>query len=260
MHRSDGRAWPIALALLLGATAGAGVFFCLRWRWKSDLITEQPAIMPTYSLPESVENGPEKVHTAVPEKAETTARTVQSARTEEVEDTSDPGAAGGHRPPRGNMTEGSDDLLELLAGEARSAATRLGSEVAALREEAARKDARLERMGRRLAEAMAALDAHAATGMPAPAEAASTDRPVEGRVLDVNEDLGLAVVDQGARHGVRYGLPLVVLRGRRKVASLRVVDVRETVSGAIIEKVADGDGPQAGDRAVLARSTGTEGK
>mgnify|MGYP006920738890 FL=1 len=74
--------------------------------------------------------------------------------------------------------------------------------------------------------------------------------------MDANPELGLVVLDQGARQGVRYGLTLTVLRDRRRVARLRVVDVRERVAGAAVEETARGDYPQTGDRAVLIRPDG----
>jgi hypothetical protein len=76
------------------------------------------------------------------------------------------------------------------------------------------------------------------------------------RLVDVNAELGLVILDQGARQGVRYGLPLTVLRDRRRVARIRVVDVRERIAGAAVEETARGDYPQTGDRAVLIRPEG----
>ena len=88
------------------------------------------------------------------------------------------------------------------------------------------------------------------------ATTATTVAPVEARIADVNADLGLVILDQGARQGVRYGLPLTVMRDRRRVARIRVVDVRERVAGAAVEEAARGDYPQTGDRAVLIRPEG----
>lgn len=261
MNRFVGRAWPVVLGLAVGAIAGAGVIFCLHWRWKLDLISELSAVTPTTSLPESVQNGPETAPTAVPEKAETTTGTVvQSAREAEDPERSEADARGGHPGPERGVAAGRDDLLELLTSESQTAAARLGAENARLRKENAEQADRIGRLGKRLAEAMEALDAHAASGMPPPATETAGDVPVDGQVLDVNPELGLAVVDQGSRHGVRYGLPLTVLRGRRKVAKVRVVDVREALSGAVIEEMAGEDGPKPGDRAVLAGTAGSGGK
>ena len=64
------------------------------------------------------------------------------------------------------------------------------------------------------------------------------------------------ILDQGARQGVRYGLALTVLRDRRRVARVRVVDVRENIAGAAVEETARGEYPQTGDRAALMRPNG----
>ena len=56
-------------------------------------------------------------------------------------------------------------------------------------------------------------------------------------VLDVNKDLRLVVLNIGIAEGARVGMPLVVLRGDRAVAELRIVEVRQRISGALIEQV-----------------------
>ena len=82
------------------------------------------------------------------------------------------------------------------------------------------------------------------------------DAPVEARIAGVDAELGLVILDQGARQGVRYGLALTVLRERRRVARIRVVDVRENIAGAAVEETARGEYPQTGDRAALMRPDG----
>lgn len=262
MRRFVGQALAFAGAAVVGAIACAGIIFFLHGRLEDDLITEPLADTPTSStLPDSVQKGSATTPTAVREKAETTAGTVvQSAQEAQATEVTEAAGAEGRRKTGGGVKDNGDELLELLAGEAQTAVARLGAELAALRQENARLEARAELLGRRLAEAMEALDANAASGMPPPAEDPVLDGPLEGQVVDVNPELGLAVVDLGSRHGVRYGLPLTVLRGRRKVARLRVIDVREVLSGAAIEEKADAEGPKPGDRAVLAGTAGPEGK
>lgn len=56
-----------------------------------------------------------------------------------------------------------------------------------------------------------------------------------GRVVDVKPELALVVSDLGSRQGVKTGMPFQVWRGDRQVASVRVVDVRDSVSGAIVQ-------------------------
>jgi hypothetical protein len=59
-----------------------------------------------------------------------------------------------------------------------------------------------------------------------------------GRVIDVKPDLALVVSDLGSRQGVKTGMPFQVWRGDKQVASVRVVDVRDAVSGAIVQSMA----------------------
>lgn len=59
-----------------------------------------------------------------------------------------------------------------------------------------------------------------------------------GRVIDVKPDLALVVSDLGSRQGVKTGMPFQVWRGNKQVASVRVVDVRDAVSGAIVQSTA----------------------
>lgn len=56
-----------------------------------------------------------------------------------------------------------------------------------------------------------------------------------GRVIDVKPDLALVVSDLGSRQGVKTGMPFQVWRGDKQIASVRVVDVRDAVSGAILQ-------------------------
>jgi hypothetical protein len=84
-------------------------------------------------------------------------------------------------------------------------------------------------------------------------------RLMEGgaRVLDASRELGVLVLDAGARQGVRAGLVLMVMREKRSLARVRVVDVRRRVAGAVIEDLLPGAPyPGPGDRLVLV----TDGK
>ena len=58
----------------------------------------------------------------------------------------------------------------------------------------------------------------------------------EGQVISVKDELSLVVVNLGSVQGVKVGMPFVIARGNRFVARARVVDVREKLSGAIIEE------------------------
>ncbi|MGH8095454.1 MAG: hypothetical protein ACREIF_18630 [Chthoniobacterales bacterium] len=63
---------------------------------------------------------------------------------------------------------------------------------------------------------------------------------MDGKVLSVKEEWALVVGNLGARQGVKIGMPLRVVRDGRTVATLRVVDVREKISGAVIQELDSG--------------------
>jgi hypothetical protein len=65
------------------------------------------------------------------------------------------------------------------------------------------------------------------------------DRPdlMDGKVLSVKEEWSLVVGNLGAEQGVKIGMPLRVVRGGKTIATLRVVDVREKISGAVIQEL-----------------------
>jgi hypothetical protein len=73
------------------------------------------------------------------------------------------------------------------------------------------------------------------------------------KVLDVNLKLRLVVLDVGAQNGARVGMPLIILRGDRVVAELRVVEVRPKICGALIEKAESNVTLQAGDTAQVTK-------
>jgi hypothetical protein len=56
-------------------------------------------------------------------------------------------------------------------------------------------------------------------------------------VLDVNPNLRVVVLNIGLLQGARVGMPLAVLRGDRVVAELRIVEVRQRICGALIERL-----------------------
>ena len=57
-----------------------------------------------------------------------------------------------------------------------------------------------------------------------------------GQVISVKEDLSLIIGNLGSQQGVKVGMPFLIQRGDHLVARARVVDVREKISGAIIEE------------------------
>ncbi len=68
-------------------------------------------------------------------------------------------------------------------------------------------------------------------------------------VLDVKPELSLLIANVGANQGVKIGLPFRIERGGKIIGSALVVDVRQRVSGAIIQNLEDELNPvQSGDR------------
>ncbi len=60
-----------------------------------------------------------------------------------------------------------------------------------------------------------------------------------GTVISVKEDLSLVVANVGSKNGVKIGMPFQITRGNKLVAKARVIDVRDRISGAVVEDVAD---------------------
>jgi hypothetical protein len=125
--------------------------------------------------------------------------------------------------------------------------------------------ARLELQVRYLSAALAAawsevdalrarLDGKILGSAPAAVPGDGMARLLEGgaRVREANRELGLVVLDAGARQGVRAGLVLMVMRDKQPLARVRVVDVRRRVAGAVIEELSAGAPyPGPGDRLVV---------
>ena len=241
---------PLWAVPVVGAALAAGWFIGARPAAESGSLTTGPA-----TAPARLEEGTGPVPETLVE-AETAERSAQSAMDEETKpirvDGPEPRAVGG-------AADGlNDELLDLVTSESRLVTARLAEENRRLRADLDDRAARIRKLSEALAEAQAALDVNEARRAQAVGPAAETpaDAPVEARIADVDADLGLVILDQGARQGVRYGLALTVLRDRRRVARVRVVDVRENIAGAAVEETARGEYPQTGDRAALMRPNG----
>ena len=85
-------------------------------------------------------------------------------------------------------------------------------------------------------------------------ENASTPAPpnpslLDGNVISVKEEWSFVVGNFGAKQGVKIGMPLRAKRGDAVIATLRVVDVRERICGAVIQEVGSGkEKIKVGDR------------
>jgi hypothetical protein len=60
---------------------------------------------------------------------------------------------------------------------------------------------------------------------------------LDGKVISVKEEWSLVVGNLGAHQGVKLGMPLRVVRAGKTIATLRVVDVREKISGSVIQEL-----------------------
>jgi len=67
-----------------------------------------------------------------------------------------------------------------------------------------------------------------------PAETATL---MDGSVISVKDEWSLVVGNIGEKQGVKMGMPMRVMRGDRLIATLRVVDVRQRICGAVIQKM-----------------------
>lgn len=80
-------------------------------------------------------------------------------------------------------------------------------------------------------------------GRPVPASL------TDGQVISINEELALIVANLGSRHGVEIGMPFQVMRENQFLGTVRVVDVRERISGAVIQTLdTEEPGIRVGDR------------
>lgn len=74
------------------------------------------------------------------------------------------------------------------------------------------------------------------------------------KVLEVSPKLRLVVLDMGTQQGARIGMPMMVWRGDRGVAELRIVEVRQKICGALIEKVDNNVTLKSGDTARVSKN------
>jgi len=85
------------------------------------------------------------------------------------------------------------------------------------------------------------------------AKAAAPNEPsptlMDGSVVSVKDEWSLVVGNLGEKQGVKIGMPLRVVRDGRVIATLRVVDVRQRICGAVIQEMDSGkDKIKVGDR------------
>jgi hypothetical protein len=71
---------------------------------------------------------------------------------------------------------------------------------------------------------------------------------MDGSVISVKDEWSFVVGDIGETQGVKIGMPLRVMRGDKKIATLRVVDVRQKICGAVIQEMDSKENVRVGDR------------
>jgi hypothetical protein len=72
---------------------------------------------------------------------------------------------------------------------------------------------------------------------------------MDGAVISVKDEWSLVVGNLGEKAGVKIGMPLRVVRDDRTIATLRVVDVRQKICGAVIQEMDSGkEKIKVGDR------------
>ncbi len=71
----------------------------------------------------------------------------------------------------------------------------------------------------------------------------------DATVVEFKPEFALVVANVGRAQGVRLGMPFQVWRGNTRVGEVRVVDVRERISGAVVQNLSSEENPvQVGDR------------
>jgi hypothetical protein len=60
---------------------------------------------------------------------------------------------------------------------------------------------------------------------------------MDGSVISVKQEWSFVVGNLGEKHGVKIGMPMRVMRDDRKIATLRVVDVRQKICGAVVQEM-----------------------
>jgi hypothetical protein len=75
------------------------------------------------------------------------------------------------------------------------------------------------------------------TNATAKPPAASQPGLMDASVVSVKDEWSFVVGNVGEMQGVKIGMPLRVMRDDRKIATLRVVDVRQKICGAVVEQM-----------------------
>jgi hypothetical protein len=74
----------------------------------------------------------------------------------------------------------------------------------------------------------------------------------DGQILDINKDLDSVILNIGQKQEVKVGMPFRVFRDNLLVGRIKILQVREHVSVALIERVEKGNELKTGDRVSVA--------
>jgi len=75
----------------------------------------------------------------------------------------------------------------------------------------------------------------------------------DARIVSLKNELGIAVIGVWARDGVKPGMPFEIFREDKPIAKVLVTEVRNSVSGAVVQELASVTDPvRVGDRAKVA--------
>jgi hypothetical protein len=86
-------------------------------------------------------------------------------------------------------------------------------------------------------------------GSTAPVDGAPSGDLQNARVVSLKPELGIAVLSLGRKDGLKPGMPFEIFREDKPVAKVLITEVRQSVSGAIVQELADNTDPvRVGDR------------
>ena len=72
---------------------------------------------------------------------------------------------------------------------------------------------------------------------------------MDGSVISVKDEWSFVVGNLGEKQGVKIGMPLRAMRGDKRIATLRVIDVRQRICGAVVQEMdSKKDRIKVGDR------------
>lgn len=72
-----------------------------------------------------------------------------------------------------------------------------------------------------------------------------------GEIVSYDEKLAVAVLNLGRVQGCQIGMPFKILRGDLVIGRCKVVEVRESISAALVETATKTEQVRAGDRVLL---------